>query len=75
MQTHIFTALSITTCGMILYDNGLYFMLRDGSCELNEQARRINTCTYSETVFAGSLIAELFLVRFLPMISAVLSIT
>lgn len=42
---------------MILYDNGLYFMLRDF---LGSEAIDI----YTATAFAGSLIAEVLLVRF-----------
>jgi len=64
MQTNFFTALSITTCGMILYDNGLYFMLRDF---LGSEALDI----YTATAFAGSLIAEVLLVRFPSTIIAV----
>jgi len=54
---------------MILYDNGFYFMLTDNNFPVSERDRRLNI--YIATTFAGSLVAEVFLVRFYSRIIAV----
>ena len=54
---------------MILYDNGLYFVLTDNNFSVSERDRRLNI--YIATAFAGSLFAEVFLVRFYSRIIAV----